>query len=304
MNVLNVTSSLLGIGSANECVTEYRQMLFGQYECLADTITTNSPIKQRADTIVKKPEVTKEDIYEVELAVIQMEPKEQLIRHAWALRNEFKDLVSDVRYKEYADSAPNATAPEGEVRADLMRLQQEMHWRQMLIGTVEKYRAILLRYVCLTGLGALVGLTLLASFRGVVGRHVGIDLAVLLSIIGAGVVGGLMSTVRRINETSWRSNADIDLVKVQESRLGAILSPLQGGVFALIVLFLFMGKLIEGGLFPRVDGESLTTSGLGIMEPVDFAKLLIWAFIAGFAEQFVPDNLTRLVGQAATPKKP
>ncbi len=65
----------------------------------------------------------------------------------------------------------------------------------------------------------------------------------------------------------------------------------------------------KGGVAPSVPQPAPGSSGgsgmsfdrfIGESDPVDaasYGKLLVWAFIAGFAERFVPDVLTRIAGQ-------
>ena len=80
---------------------------------------------------------------------------------------------------------------------------------------------------------------------------------------------------------------------------------LVGGLSSVILYFVISGHLIGGELFPAPDDGA--TGGFGSLWTVhngagmpyegpsaNFAKLIVWCFIAGFSERFLPDSLSAL----------
>jgi hypothetical protein len=94
--------------------------------------------------------------------------------------------------------------------------------------------------------------------------------------------GALGSTV------SFMSRAD----PVEISRRSIVAAQTLGAVFALILSLMFIGGLIQGSLFPAFTGSRWIEL---IFDVPSWAKLMVWSFIAGFSERFVPDLLTRLI---------
>lgn len=124
----------------------------------------------------------------------------------------------------------------------------------------------------------------------------------------AGVIGGYTSSFMRV----YQMEAGKDLVTgIQGVRFGVtslIVKPALGGIFAILLHLLFLSKAFSGGMFPALSvagtGDKLVRFVdffVGTVEAtsVDFAKLLVWCFIAGFAERFVPDVLDSMANKAA-----
>ena len=137
----------------------------------------------------------------------------------------------------------------------------------------------------------------------------------LPAVLFAGAVGGFISAQRRIQSVTDHGESLVGLIEL--SSLSTVFSylwaPVSGAIFAVVLYAMFAGHLILGEIFPNIQTNDhlqfgvftrLFSSGSGPTDGVSAAKLIIWCFIAGFAERFVPDALARFVSKAdATQKK-
>lgn len=119
-------------------------------------------------------------------------------------------------------------------------------------------------------------------------------------VIGAGFLGGFIGLQGRLKDLTER-----DLTLLRESWPYTSLSPLVGGVLALLLYILFLSQLLAGQLFPlfTADANYQLTDFSALLHQhansfADYAKLLFWAFVAGYSERFVTDVIKRFVGDA------
>ncbi len=184
------------------------------------------------------------------------------------------------------------------------------------------------------------------------------------SVAFAGIVGGCVSMLQRIQSAPSEGDALFNLAALTNGWRGLSLSPLYGGIFASLLFILFAGGILKGSVFPDIKTVDLSAatqtahdekktnpapvepvkkdetnpSGDAKQQPtpeapatkdtptqttlvnrkpddnqvlkindflrqtgprdgVAFALLMIWSFIAGFAERLVPDTLNRLVAK-------
>ena len=156
------------------------------------------------------------------------------------------------------------------------------------------------------------------------------------SVALAGIVGGCVSMLQRIQSAPTEGDALFNLAALTNGWRGVSLSPLYGAIFACLLFVLFAAGILEGSVFPKIEtvGSEKTqpaatatvtapanaaapvatptpneTQKVGVLQVKDFLKetgpkdgvsfalLMIWSFIAGFAERRVPDTLNRLVAK-------
>jgi hypothetical protein len=108
-----------------------------------------------------------------------------------------------------------------------------------------------------------------------------------------------------INETSEHRRAPIP-----HTRLDLLVylcwKLLVAFVFAILLYFLFMSKLVTGPLFPEFQGITAGSESADYKNMLDFmtnakpkanldaAKIMVWSFIAGYAERLVPNLISKI----------
>lgn len=132
-----------------------------------------------------------------------------------------------------------------------------------------------------------------------------------LAAFAAGVIGGFVGLQRRLKGMS-----DDDLTLLANSWVYVCLSPLVGGILAVVVYILFISELLAGDLFPTFVADNADPTGLSTEKTTglsaifeihgnaaDYGKMMFWSFLAGFSERFATDIINRFESDAVVGDK-
>jgi len=133
------------------------------------------------------------------------------------------------------------------------------------------------------------------------------DPPLLAVVVLAGSLGAFFSSLMRLYNFQDLPKAivarELGNLPPWHLMVYSLVPALVGAISATVLYMLFASQLIQGDLFPlfkcKKDGNVCTTFGMLIGEwgpdqAKDYAKAIVWGFIAGFAERLVPDTLQSL----------
>lgn len=126
----------------------------------------------------------------------------------------------------------------------------------------------------------------------------------LMTVAAAGALGGFVSALRRLYAfqrvfplnffKSWHKEIDYYLI------IYSLIPSLVGAIAAVTLYLVFASKLVESNMFPEFHLSNVNHMADNFQDfvenwqpklPMDYAKAIVWGFLAGFSERFVPDLL-------------
>jgi len=232
----------------------------------------------------------------------------ELGRYVRHLMLRYRAAAGDAAYERYLATAPkDPTTPEfaqAEAHTLLERLRlaySVVHLRDRHLMGI-RMRFLFVLFVELV----LVIAMLLGVFSAQATWLVNFEFVALV-----GLVGSTVSILRRSeNIAAAATFADDPVVQISALRYGdwgLYAAALSGAVFAVVLAMIFMGNMVSvQGLTPSfcsppggahcpgpLDQFTILQRNYALIGYADGAKLLVLCFLAGFAEQLVPDVLDR-----------
>lgn len=211
-----------------------------------DPVKVKAKIAINAIIAKKDAELVGQDLADLETWLIEVLPIEELRQKVNSLRDDCENMAGEDAWKKILTTLTNqvATAPVEQLRPEARRLQQELHWRASIQPQAQNTRLMLMvKVLAMFGAiligGCLMALTNRISFGGI--------------IVIAGAFGALISCIQRIQTADLASSRAASLAKSDRLTLGVAISPILGGIFAVVfALALLAGQVTPGFVVPDV----------------------------------------------------
>jgi hypothetical protein len=245
------------------------------------------------------------DLAMAELCVAAVLSSQQIRAALPSWRRRFQDVVGANRYAQYIASAVDISQPQDVelLRADLMSCIRAVYYFYGSYGVAALSRtraterlieaAVVILAIEIIGFAVAWLLPNVASSWRLIA-----SLAIATS--AAAVVGSVVSVQRRLQDPAVEVDPFYRFIQTDADWFGtAVISPLFGAIFGLLVYGLLVSGLLSTSIVKFQDAS--TSDPLAVALPASIAgyvAIVILGFISGFAEQLIPDALTRIAARA------
>ncbi len=280
----------------------YYNQLVSEFMLLSDAEKKGNPeafdaLSKMADEYKDASCVTCDDVFRFEKMLTRLRTVARIKMQIGILRDRYRALIGETRFNIYLATAAKTDSPEPLVRADIDFLLGELHLLYTLMPAREKLRGMLVERAALVMLVTMLATTVL----GIILRYANrVEIFPLVLTIIFGSIGGYIGMVRRLQAIPANNDPTANFLDLRYGKMSVILAPISGAVFAVVLLLLFASGILTGTLFPvfKTVAQPLDFFvSLSLDNNTNYAKLLIWSFIAGFAECLVPDTLDRIAAR-------
>ena len=281
----------------------YYNQLVSEFMLLSDVEQTSNPeafatlSKMISDVNEETNCISCDDVFRFEKMLTRLRSVARNKMQIGILRDRYNALVGESRFQTYLATASKDGSPDTLVRADIDFLLGELHLLYTLMPAREKLRGHLIKraaYAMLVVVVLAISLNLVLYFAYSMGTF-----PILLTII-FGSIGGYIGMVRRLETIPANNDPTANFLDLKYGYVSVILAPISGAIFAVVLSLLFAGGILSGTPFPSFETDTKDLhffASLSRIDNADGAKLLIWSFLAGFAECLVPDTLDRIVAR-------
>jgi hypothetical protein len=280
--------------------------------------TISQELRQVVDDLLKKRQdqsLTWNQLYTFDLILSRLLPPERLAREVWNLRARFRDVAGLNLYEAYLASKPPDLAGQTEekaLRSDIEYLLAEIYLRYAITPVNERARDRISTHIMFGILAGILLIVVAIVMNNFMPERQTLS-ATLLPVMFIGAMGGLVSMQQRYQNVSREGDPIDNISQLTQNWSRLFLPAINGAIFAVLLYMIIRAGLVEGQLFPKLQ-EATEEKQLGIQlktlftegkpaSAIEYAKLIVWSFLAGFAERLVPDTLSQLISKKDVDKK-